>query len=140
MDAFVKNPRMVGDVAKFAMDNPQIAKAAMSLLSSREGPSGGLTGILGALQSNGLGDTVSSWLGKGDNKAISPEQVKSALGSDTIAKFAKQAGINADTAGAAIAGLLPGMVDKLSPDGKLPDSANLDSMLGNLMGSLSGKA
>ena len=67
LDAFLKNPKMIGDVAKFAKDNPQVAKAAMGLLSS-SGGSGGLGGVLGALQSKGLGDLVSSWVGTGANK------------------------------------------------------------------------
>jgi uncharacterized protein YidB (DUF937 family) len=133
LDTLMKNPQMIGDVAKFAKDNPQIAKAAMGLLSS-SGGSGGLGSVLGALQSKGMGDVVSSWIGTGANKAISPDQVKSALGSDQIAQFAKQAGVSGNEASTTLAGLLPGLVDKLSPDGKLPDSQGLESMLGKLIG------
>jgi uncharacterized protein YidB (DUF937 family) len=133
IDALIKNPEMIGDVAKFARDNPQVAKAAMGLLSS-SGGSGGLGSVLGALQSKGMGETVSSWIGTGTNKAISPDQLKSALGSEQIAQFAKQAGVSGQEASATLAGLLPGLVDKLSPDGKLPDSQGLESMLGKLIG------
>jgi uncharacterized protein YidB (DUF937 family) len=134
LDALMKNPQMIGDVAKFAKDNPQIAKAAMGLLSSSGGKGGGLGSVLGALQSKGMGDAVSSWIGTGANKAISPDQLKSALGSDQIEQFAKQAGVSGKEASTTLAGLLPGLVDKLSPEGKLPDSQGLESMLGKLMG------
>ena len=136
LDALIKNPQMIGDVAKFASDNPQVAKAALSFLSSGSGSGGGLGRVVGALQSGGLGDAVSSWLGSGDNVAVAPEQLKSALGDDNISKFAEQAGVSGSEASAVLAGLLPQIVDKLSPDGQLPDSGGLDSLLGGLMGAL----
>ena len=137
LDALLENPEMIGDVAKFAADNPEIAKAAMSLFSSGDG--GGLGDIVGALESGGLGDVVSSWLGSGDNLAVAPDQLQSALGSDKIAAFAEQAGVSGSEASAVLAGILPKLVDQLSPDGQLPDSGGLDSMLGGLMGSLTSR-
>jgi uncharacterized protein YidB (DUF937 family) len=136
----MKNPQMLGDVAKLASDNPQIAKAAMSFLSSSGGSgaaaagSAGLGGVLSALQSGGLGDVVSSWVGTGANKAISPAQVQTALGSEKVAQFAKQAGVNPSEASSALAAMLPQLVDKLSPDGKLPDTQGLDGLIGKLLG------
>jgi uncharacterized protein YidB (DUF937 family) len=132
LDALMKNPEMIGDVAKFARDNPRLAKAAMGLLSS-SGGSGGLGGVLGALQSHGLGDVVSSWLSTGANKAISPEQVHSALGPDKVQQFATQAGMTGGEASAALAGLLPSLVDKLSPNGKLPDAQGIESLIGKFL-------
>lgn len=136
LDALLKNPEMIGDVAKFAGENPEIAKAAMSFFSSGNGSGGGLGNIVGALQSGGLGDAVSSWLGSGDNIAVAPKDIQAALGDDTISQFAKQAGVSGGEASALLAGILPQVVDKLSPDGKLPDKGGLDSMLSGLIGSL----
>jgi uncharacterized protein YidB (DUF937 family) len=136
LDALLKNPEMVGDVAKFAADNPEIAKAAMSFFSSNDGSGGGLGDIVGALQSGGLGDAVSSWLGSGDNLAVEPGQLQSALGDDQISAFAEKAGVSGSEASTLLAGILPQIVDKLSPEGQLPDAGGLDSMLGGLMGSL----
>ena len=56
LDALLKNPEMIGDVAKIAADNPELATAAMSFFSSSNGSGGGLGDIVGALQSGGLGD------------------------------------------------------------------------------------
>ena len=134
LDALVKNPQMIGDVAKFASENPQIAKAAMSMLGSSESGGAGLGRVLGALQSKGLGDVVSSWVSTGANKSISPEQVQSALGQEKISQFAQQAGVSGTDASAALAGMLPGLVDKLTPDGKLPDAKGLESMIGQFLG------
>ena len=136
LDALLKNPEMIGDVAKLAADNPEIAKAAMSFFSSSNGSGGGLGDIVGALQSGGLGDVVSSWLGSGDNVAVEPGQLQSALGDDKIAAFAEKAGVSGSEASTLLAGLLPQIVDKLSPDGQLPDAGGLESMLGGLLGSL----
>ncbi len=135
LDAIMKNPELLGDAAKFAADNPEIAKAAMKLLSSNTG-GGGLGGLLSNLESGGLGDAVSSWLGSGSNEAIDPGKLTDAIGADTLSGFAKDAGVSGSEAGALLAGILPGIVDKLSPDGKLPDAGGLDSVLGGLLGSL----
>jgi uncharacterized protein YidB (DUF937 family) len=141
LDAFIKDPKMIGDIAKFAADNPQVAKAALGLLRSNVSPTGGgkasgsgLGGVLSALQSNGLGDAVSSWISTGANKAISPEQLQSALGSEKVAQFAQQAGVSGKEASSTLASLLPSLVDKLSPDGKLPDASGLDDMIGKFLG------
>ena len=136
LDALLQNPEMIGDVAKFAADNPEVAKAAMSFFSSSDGSGGGLGDIVGALQSGGLGDAVSSWLGSGDNLAVEPGQLQSALGDDQISAFAEKAGVSGSEASTLLAGILPQIVDKLSPEGQLPDAGGLDSMLGGLMGSL----
>ena len=139
LDSLIKNPKMISNVAQFASENPEIAKAAMGFLGSGSGSGGGLGSILKDLQSNGLGDQVSSWLGSGDNKAVSPDKLKAALGSERVSQFAKQAGVSGSEASTLLAGMLPGLVDKLSPDGKLPDAGGLDSMLSGLMGAVGKK-
>jgi uncharacterized protein YidB (DUF937 family) len=136
LDALIKNPEMIGDVAGFAADNPQIAEAALKFFSSGNGSGGGLGDVVGALQSGGLGDVVSSWLGSGDNVAVEPGQLHSALGEERISAFADKAGVSGSEASALLAGILPQVVDKLSPDGQLPDAGGLDSMLGGLIGAL----
>jgi uncharacterized protein YidB (DUF937 family) len=139
LDSLTKNPELLANIGEFASANPDIAKAAMSLFSASDtsvGDSGGLGGILGALQSGGLGDVVSSWVGGGDNKAVAPQQLESALGSDTLAQFAQKAGVSGSEASTVLAGMLPSLVDQLTPDGNLPDSGGLDSMIGGLLGAL----
>lgn len=138
LDSLMKNPELLGDVAKFAGDNPQIAKAAMNMFSSSQGNGGGISEILGSLSSGGLDDIVSSWLGGGDNKAVDPGKLTEALGSDRVSQFANEAGVSASEAGTLLAGFLPTVVDKLSPDGKLPDAGNLNDVIGGLLGGLKG--
>jgi uncharacterized protein YidB (DUF937 family) len=106
------------------------------MFRSGGGAGGGLGDMLGKLEANGLGDAVSSWLGDGSNKAVDPGKLAKALGPDRISEFAGQAGVSASEAGTLLAGMLPGLVDKLSPGGKLPDRGGLDSMIGGLLGNL----
>ncbi|MSO19149.1 MAG: hypothetical protein EXQ56_01595 [Acidobacteria bacterium] len=67
-----------------------LAGAVMQLLihkggSSGQGGSTGLAGLIQTMNSNGLGDVVSSWVGTGQNKAISAAQLSSVLGKNQIA-------------------------------------------------------
>lgn len=90
--------------------------AALGLLNG----SGGLTGLVQAFQSKGLGDIVQSWVGTGQNMPISAEQIQSALGTQQLSQFASKAGVAPEAAGSMLAGLLPSVVDKLTPTGQLP--------------------
>jgi uncharacterized protein YidB (DUF937 family) len=62
--------------------------------------------------------------------------VHQALGSDTVKALAAKAGISPDVAGPAIAKLLPTIVDKLTPNGQVPDHSNVMSMVGGLLKNL----
>src|SRR3977135_2137811 len=53
---------------------------------------GNVGGLLSQLQQGGLGDQVSSWLGKNANAAISPDQLQNALGGDQVRQMAQLAG------------------------------------------------
>jgi uncharacterized protein YidB (DUF937 family) len=81
---------------------------------------GGVSGLITKLQSAGLGSAVSSWLGTGPNQPVSGQQLQSALGDEPIDQVAKEAGVSKQEASDGLATLLPGLVDKLSRDGKLP--------------------
>ncbi len=136
LDAVLNNPEMLGDIAKFASENPEVTKAAMEFFSSGNGSGSGLNDLVSSLQSGGLGDAVASWLGSGENASVAPEQLRSALGDDTISRFAEKAGVSGSEASSLLASMLPQVVDKLSPDGQLPDADGLGNMLGGLLGKL----
>ena len=80
---------------------------------------GGLQGLMVQLQKAGLGEQVSSWLGNGANLPVSPEQIRDAIGGDTLAQLAGQVGLSTEAAGQGIADYLPQLVDRLSPSGVL---------------------
>jgi uncharacterized protein YidB (DUF937 family) len=126
-----------GGLVDLITKNPQIVAAVASLLSSRDGTvggSGGLAAIIKAFQQKGMGDIMSSWISKGSNSAISPDQLTNALGNDTVRQFASKAGVPDAEAGNILASLLPSVINQVTPDGRAPESNSLESSLGGLIG------
>lgn len=139
LDSLLQDGTLLGDLTNFASENPQILEAALSLLSERQGTvggSGGLGALLASLREGGLGELAASWLGTGANRAVAPDQLGRALGGDTLAEFAKAAGIGSDQAPSVLAGILPELVNQLSPQGRAPETGSLDAMLGGLLKTL----
>lgn len=97
--------------------------------------SGGLQGLLGQLQSAGLGDQVSSWVGTGSNESVDPQKIAEALGPQEVDDLAQQSGMSPTEVTAGLSQILPGLVDQLSPGGQLPTSADdLTGMLNQIPG------
>jgi uncharacterized protein YidB (DUF937 family) len=59
--------------------------------------------------------------------------VKSALDSKTLSGVASQLGLSEDAAASKVAGALPQLINKLTPDGKVPDQAAIASGLARLL-------
>jgi uncharacterized protein YidB (DUF937 family) len=93
---------------------------------------GALAKLTDAFQSAGLGSVLESWLGKGQNLPISALQVTQVLGNNTIAEMAKKAGIGAPDAANALSGLLPQVIDKISPGGAAPGAGELGGLLSSV--------
>ena len=86
------------------------------------GGMGGLGDLLSKFQQGGLGDVASSWVGKGENMPISGDQLQSVLGSDMIASIAAQLGMSQGDTAAQLSQLLPEVVDRVTPQGQVPDN------------------
>lgn len=108
-----------------------------SLLGSA-GALGGLGGLLGSMEKHGLADVGQSWVSKGSNLPISPEQLQKVLGQGQIADIAAKLGIPSDKVAGQLAKVLPDAVDRLTPDGDVPDASKVDDALGGL-GTLLGR-
>lgn len=109
-------------LGKMGGEQDSMAQVAMDLFNQN----GGLSGILDKFKQGGLSEVADSWVGKGENIAISAEQISSVLGNGIIAEMAAKFGINPETLSAQIAEHLPTVVDKLTPDGEVPsESGNL---------------
>jgi len=112
-----------------------VVQLVMALINNTEG---GLPGLIAKLQSGGLAEQVSSWLGSGQNAPVGANELASALGSDTIAQLARQFGLSGAEVAGGLSDALPGLVDKLSPQGEVSgDNVLLEqglSMLGGLFG------
>lgn len=104
--------------------------AAMGLVGGKDG----LQGLLKKFDDAGLDDVVKSWFGKDDNKPLSADQVRNALGDEEVSRVAKEAGVSEDEAADGLAGMLPGLIDKITPDGKIPDLDDLKDLAGKFFG------
>lgn len=121
----------LGSKSGSALSSP-IAMALMALLASKmgsggaqQGAGGGLGALLDQLKQGGLEQAVNSWIGSGPNHAISPSQLHQALGQDTVDDLAEQTGIPHDDLLSQLSKLLPGVVDGLTPDGRMPRNSDL---------------
>lgn len=97
---------------------------------------GGLQGLLDKFTKGGLGDAASSWVGMGENKPVSADQVHQALGADQISAVAAKLGIDTSKASGLLAEFLPKIIDKLTPAGKVDESADHQQGLAELLPSL----
>lgn len=86
---------------------------------------GGLAGLVQSFQQGGLGEIVNSWVSTGQNLPVSAEQLQSVLGGGRLQDIAAQLGVSPEQASGSLADLLPQVVDKLTPDGSLPQGGDL---------------
>ena len=82
--------------------------------------SGGLGDLLKQFQESGQGDAANSWVGSGDNKAISPADLSNALGADQIHTMMESSGLSRDDLLSQLSSQLPDIINQLTPDGRLP--------------------
>jgi uncharacterized protein YidB (DUF937 family) len=80
---------------------------------------GDLGGIVQQLQQGGLGAQVQSWLGNGTNLPVTPDQIRTALGSEQVQQIAQHLGLPIDKALSLLSQHLPTVVDQASPNGAL---------------------
>ena len=111
----------------------QFLQLAFQLLQQN----GGLTGVLDKFKASGLGRQAESWVGTGANLPISPDQISQVLGGGNLGELAAKIGLPEATANSDLAEMLPQLIDKLTPQGQVPeDQADLVSqglaMLGRL--------
>jgi len=99
-----------------------VPEALVAALGTQEG---GLGGLLQRLESAGLGDTISSWIGNGQNQPVSPDAVHNALGSDLVEQIAAKTGLPVQQLLPQIAQHLPQLIDQLTPNGEMPSNNGL---------------
>jgi uncharacterized protein YidB (DUF937 family) len=99
---------------------------------------GGLGGLLGKFQQAGLTEQAASWVSTGQNLPISGNQLEAALGADEIGNIAQQLGVSSGEASGALANLLPGLVDRLTPQGQVTEGNALNDGIAALAKSFLG--
>lgn len=81
---------------------------------------GGISALIERFQSAGHGSVAKSWVSTGPNTPVEPGQLEQALGADTIAELSEKTGLSASELVRRLKGVLPELVDRLTPDGHIP--------------------
>ena len=103
---------------------------------------GGLGGLVGKFQQAGMGDAIGSWIGTGENQAVTGDQLGNVLGEDALSGLAQKMGLNVGDAGGILAQVLPELVNHMTPTGQAPTTGlgNAGDLMGMLGGLLNRKA
>jgi len=96
----------------------------------------GVDGLIERFDKCGMSDVLHSWIGRGNNLPISPDDVQRVLGSE-IVDIAQQLGLSERVTADRLSQMLPFVVDKLTPHGRLPADGLGD--LGQLMGRMAAR-
>ena len=110
----------------------------LAMLSNRtggqSGPAGGrgLGDILEQFQRAGFGEQARSWVGTGANQPISPDVISQVFGREGLSRIAAQAGLSDEQVSAGLTEVLPDVVDRLTPQGEVPDLDALGASVGDL--------
>jgi uncharacterized protein YidB (DUF937 family) len=91
----------------------------------QEGLLGGLGNLLQRFQQTGHGDIINSWVGPGENRSITPDQLHQALGHEAVNNLSRMTGAAPNQLLSELSRVLPGVVDKLTPQGRVPDQAEI---------------
>ena len=102
--------------------NP-LAASVMQMINSQPG---GLSGLVQQFHDKGLGGLVSSWVGTGQNLPVSADQLQHVLGSEQVKEIAAKAGISPDMVTSHLSQLLPMLIDKMTPNGQMPQGGLVD--------------
>jgi uncharacterized protein YidB (DUF937 family) len=108
----------------------------LQLVLSMLQQNGGLEGVLGKFREGGLGQQADSWVSTGQNMNISADQLQQVFGSSAISDLAAQLGMSEGQASSTMAQLLPEVINRLTPEGQVPENTNEEiaqglSMLSN---------
>jgi len=116
-------PGGLNDILKGGLGGLLAGGAAGTVLS------GGLNDVLKQLQQAGQGDVAKSWVGTGPNKAISPDDLASALGADQLNALSAHSGLSQNDLLEGLSQYLPQVVDHLTPNGRMPTDQELSRSL-----------
>jgi uncharacterized protein YidB (DUF937 family) len=112
-------PGGLGDLLQGGLGGLLGGGAAGSVLS------GGLNELMKQFQNAGQGDIADSWVSRGPNKEISENDLARSIGIDQIDALTRQTGLSRQELLSGLSRELPGVIDELTPDGRLPTEAEL---------------
>lgn len=118
---------MAGSTGSLQTDHASALTAILAYVNSPQ--VGGIAGLQQMFQQGGLGHIVNSWVGSGQNLPVSADQLQNVLHSGALQQAAQQSGIDPSRLIGMMSTLLPHLVDKLTPNGQVPDANALQQLL-----------
>src|SRR4029434_10420061 len=82
--------------------------------------SGGLRDLVEGFKQNGQGQTADSWVNRGPNLPLRPNQLEQAIGADVLNTLSQHTGLSREELLSRLTKELPEAVDKFTPEGRLP--------------------
>lgn len=122
---------IIGQVRGTGGDPKKVIEAVSKVISDE----GGVGAVVSKLTSSGLGEQAASWVGAGKNLPADRQQIGKAIGGRHVQRVAHHAGISETEAEKGIGAALPGIIDRLTPNGALPprsDTGSLSRLLSEL--------
>lgn len=92
--------------------------------------SGGLSDLMKSFQQSGHQKTAQSWVDKGPNQPIAPQELERAIGAEKIEWLLKETGMSRQELLAELSRELPTAVDQLTPEGRLPTEHEVERLVG----------
>ena len=103
-----------------AQGGGQLLQMVLTMLQQN----GGIEGLLAKMQQAGYGNQAQSWIGTGQNQPVPPDALSQIFGQGQLADIARQLGVSRDDAAGGLARALPDVVDRMTPDGRIPEDTN----------------
>jgi uncharacterized protein YidB (DUF937 family) len=82
--------------------------------------------VLDRFKAAGSGETVDSWVKQGPSQPIEPREVEAAIDAETLDALSRQTGMSREELLRRLAAELPDAVDKMTPEGRVPDEGGPD--------------
>jgi len=96
--------------------------------SAGSGLRGGLGDLIDSFTGSGHGDVAKSWVDKGPNQTVRPNQLEEAIGPEAMATLSQQTGLSREELLERLSQNLPEAVDKLTPQGRLPTDEEAEKL------------
>jgi uncharacterized protein YidB (DUF937 family) len=106
-----------------AVANPSTQQGGGMNMAHLAAGAAGVMALVNMFKSSGMADQVQSWMSTGPNQAIAGTDITKVFGQDRIAQIAQILGVQPQEASEQLASHIPNLIDKITPHGELPQSA-----------------
>lgn len=124
-----------GAEGQVGQQHADVATNLLQMLAGGQG--GGLAGLVKGFEQAGIGHLIQGWISTGPNPPATASQVQQGLGQANLQSLSQQTGLSISSLLPLVVQVLPALVDKLTPDGQLPQQGGqggLGGLLGGLLG------